>query len=79
MNAVPVSTTNFRWNSSVNFWTNRSKVTKLVIPPVVLGSFGTTLGTFQIEEGKSATQIVGTDAPDKEGLVVLGDAEPSSR
>ena len=76
MNAVPVSTTNFRWNSSVNFWTNRSKVTKLVIPPVVLGSFGTTLGTFQIEEGKSATQIVGTDAPDKEGLVVLGDAEP---
>jgi TonB-linked SusC/RagA family outer membrane protein len=76
LNAVPVATKDFRWNSTVNFWLNRSKVTKLVIPPVVLGSFGTSLGTFQIEEGKSATQIVGTDAPDKEGVVVLGDAEP---
>ena len=41
-----------------------------------LGSFGTSLGSFQIEEGKSATQIVGNDAPAQEGLVVLGDQEP---
>jgi hypothetical protein len=39
---------------------------------VVLGSFGTSLGTFYIEEGKSATQIVGTDAPAKEGLGCVG-------
>lgn len=76
MKAQPVATKNIKWNTSVNFWLNRSKVTKLTIPPVILGSFGTSLGSFQIEEGKSATQIVGTDAPDREGLVVLGNQEP---
>jgi len=76
LTAQPVSSRNFTWNTSVNYWFNRSEVTKLTIPPVVLGSFGTSLGTFYIEEGKSATQIVGTDAPDKEGLVALGNSEP---
>lgn len=76
LTAQPVSSKNFTWNTSVNYWFNRSEVTKLTIPPVVLGSFGTSLGTFYIEEGKSATQIVGTDAPAKEGLVVLGNGEP---
>ena len=76
MNAQPISTKNIKWNTTVNFWLNRSKVTRLIIPPVVLGSFGTSLGSFYIEEGKSATQIVGTDAPDHDGLVVLGDQEP---
>lgn len=76
LTAQPVSSKNFTWNTSVNYWFNRSKVTRLDIPPVILGSFGTSLGTFYIEEGKSATQIVGTDAPAKEGLVVLGNTEP---
>jgi len=78
MNARPVSTGNVTWTSSVSFWLNRSRVTRLSIPPVVLGSFGTTLGTFQIEQGKSATQIVGVDAPNQpKGTVVqLGDQEP---
>jgi TonB-linked SusC/RagA family outer membrane protein len=85
MNAQPVSSKNIKWNTTVNFWLNRSKVTKLVIPPVVLGSFGTTLGSFQIEQGKSATQIVGiypVDDPDNPGqqkvggVKVWGDQEP---
>ena len=77
LNARPVSTKNITWSSSVNFWFNRSKVTRLEIPPVILGSFGTSLGSFQIEEGKSATQIVGTDAPaHTSGLIVLGNQEP---
>lgn len=76
VNAQPIASKNVKWTTSVNFWLNRSKVTQLSIPPVVLGSFGTSLGSFYIEEGKSATQIVGTDAPSHEGLVVLGDAEP---
>ncbi|MES1218353.1 MAG: TonB-dependent receptor, partial [Bacteroidota bacterium] len=78
MNAQPVTLRNVKWTTSVNFWFNRSKVTKLTIPPVILGSFGTTLGTFQIEEGKSATQIVGVNAPTvAKGVVVpLGDQEP---
>ncbi len=77
LRAVPVSSKNVKWNTSVNFWFNRSKVTRLDIPPVVLGSFGTSLGTFQIEEGKSATQIVGTNAPDQTGVVPLGNTEPN--
>lgn len=77
INAQPISTSTIKWTSTVNFWFNRSKVTRLSIPPVILGSFGTSLGTFQIEQGKSATQIVGTDAPGHpSGLLVLGDQEP---
>jgi len=76
MNARPVAAKNFKWSTSLNFWFNRSEVTRLTIPPVILGSFGTSLGSFRIEQGKSATQIVGTDAPGKTGLVVLGNQEP---
>jgi TonB-dependent starch-binding outer membrane protein SusC len=76
LNARPISSKNIKWTSSVNFWFNRSNVTRLSIPPVILGSFGTSLGTFQIEKGKSATQIIGSDAPSHTGLVVLGNQEP---
>lgn len=78
VNAQPITLQNVKWTTSVNFWFNRSKVTKLTIPPVILGSFGTTLGTFRIEEGKSATQIVGTNAPTtpKDEIVALGNQEP---
>jgi TonB-dependent starch-binding outer membrane protein SusC len=74
MNARPVNTRNVRWTTTVNFWSNRSKITKLNIDPVQLGVFGTTLGTFNIQEGRTATQIVGIDGAN--GVVKLGDAEP---
>ncbi len=73
MNAIPVQSKNVTWNTSVNFWLNRSKVTRLIIPPIPQGSFGYVLGSFQIEQGKSATQIVGLNGM---GVGVLGDAEP---
>ena len=74
MNARPVESNNIVWNTSVNFWLNRSKVTKLIVPPVQLGSTGgVMLGTYQIEQGKSATQIVGLNG---HGVGPLGDAEP---
>ncbi len=74
MNARPVQSRNIVWNTSLNFWLNRSKVTTLNVPPVQLGSVGgVLLGTFQIEQGKSATQIVGLNG---HGVGVLGDAEP---
>jgi TonB-linked SusC/RagA family outer membrane protein len=73
LNAVPVQNRNISWNTSVNFWLNRSKVTRLIIPPIPQGAFGYVLGSFQIEEGKSATQIVGLNG---NGVGVLGDAEP---
>jgi TonB-linked SusC/RagA family outer membrane protein len=63
LNILPVNTSRFRWNSSVNFWTNWSEVTDLPVPPfdVSGGGFGTSLGQYRIEEGQSATQIVGSD------------------
>lgn len=74
MNARPVQSKNITWNTSVNFWTNRSLVTKFIIPPVPQGSFGFVLGSFMIQQGKSATQILGLDGTG--GVSKLGDAEP---
>ncbi|MBS1600236.1 MAG: SusC/RagA family TonB-linked outer membrane protein [Bacteroidetes bacterium] len=75
MNAQPVSTKNIRWNTSVNFWLNRSLVTRLTIPPVPQGAFGLVIGAFQIQEGKSATQILGIGGPGG-GIATWGDQEP---
>jgi len=75
MNARPVQTRNVTWNTSLNFWLNRSLVTKLTIPSVPQGSFGYVLGSFQIQQGKTATQILGLDGTG--GVSKLGDAEPT--
>ncbi|MBO9634665.1 MAG: TonB-dependent receptor, partial [Chitinophagaceae bacterium] len=75
LNATPVSQKDFRWTTTANFWFNRSMVTKLKIDPVVLGVFGTSLGSFQIEEGRPATQIVG-NAGSPDNVVPIGDIEP---
>jgi TonB-linked SusC/RagA family outer membrane protein len=75
MSARPVQTKNITWNTSVNFWLNRSLVTTLTIPAVPQGSFGYVLGSFQIQQGQSATQIVGLDGTG--GVSKLGDAEPT--
>ncbi|MBC8046242.1 MAG: SusC/RagA family TonB-linked outer membrane protein [Fimbriimonadaceae bacterium] len=54
-----IRTEKLNWYSKINFWMNRSEVTRLDIPEFAVGSFGTTLGTFYIQEGASATQLVG--------------------
>ncbi len=74
LNADVFQNDNFEWNTGVLFFTNTSEVTRLDVDPFNLGGFGTGLGTFRIEEGKSVTQIVGNDI--NGNLVVLGDAEP---
>ena len=65
----PVQRSDLTWLFRTTYFQNRSKITELPIPTFQTGGFGTSLGAFQIEEGKSATQIIGT-----EGLV--GDAAP---
>jgi TonB-linked SusC/RagA family outer membrane protein len=75
MNARLIATKNISWNTSVNFWLNRSLITQLTIPSVPQGSFGYVLGSFQIQQGKSATQILGLDGTG--GVSKLGDAEPA--
>jgi TonB-linked SusC/RagA family outer membrane protein len=65
----PFRTRDASWLFRTTFALNRSKITHLSVPTFQTGGFGTSLGTFQIEEGKSATQIAG-----REGVV--GDAYP---
>jgi TonB-linked SusC/RagA family outer membrane protein len=74
LNARPVTTRNITWNTTFNFWLNRSLVTRLITPPTPQGSFGYVLGTYQIQQGASATQILGLSPT---GIVKWGDAEPT--
>jgi TonB-linked SusC/RagA family outer membrane protein len=71
----------FGWTSSATFALNRSKVTDLPVPAFLTGGFGTALGAFRIEEGASATQIVGNVRDANGNLVVqkIGDTEPTFR
>ena len=74
LNLNPVNTESVSWLSSINFSKNETKITKLTVPSFVAGGFGTSLGIFRIEEGQSATQIVGN--LDTGGSGKLGDANP---
>jgi len=68
------------WTTRGVFTMNRSKITSLPVPPfdITIAGFGTGLGAFRIEKGKSATQIVGT--VDADGTVKqVGDGEPDFR
>jgi hypothetical protein len=78
--ATPIQRDNFGWNTRTTFYTTKSTVENLPVPSFRTGAFGSTsLGVFQIEEGKSATQIVGYDGEDADGNLIerqLGDATP---
>lgn len=70
------------WNTGINFWKNQSEVTRLDVPAFNIGGFAASLGQYRIQEGKSATQIVGTYEegctdcdPDGDGFKVYGNAE----
>jgi len=57
------------WIVRSTFFSYRPVIVKLPVPAFQVGGFGTALGAFQVEEGKSATQIVGNEG-------VVGDATP---
>ena len=65
----PVRAADVNWILRSTFYLNRSKIVELPVPAFNTGGFGTSLGAFRIEQGKSATQIVGTEGP-------VGDANP---
>jgi outer membrane receptor protein involved in Fe transport len=79
----PVRAAGIEWLTRTIFSLNRSKITELPVPKFETGGFGTGLGLFQIEKGKSATQIVGSQGlkPDMTCCEVkpLGDGEPDFR
>ncbi|MFN2431863.1 MAG: SusC/RagA family TonB-linked outer membrane protein [Gemmatimonadota bacterium] len=79
LSATPVLNDDVNWLFRTVFFSNESEVTDLPVPAFEAGGFGTALGSFRIEEGESATQIVGTNGTDAAGAVIiekLGDAQP---
>jgi TonB-linked SusC/RagA family outer membrane protein len=65
----PIRHPDFNWLFRTTFFRNRATVVELPVPAFLTGGFGVSLGAFQIEQGKSATQIIGTEG-------VVGDATP---
>lgn len=67
-----------QWVLGTTYFSSRSKIVDLPVPPFRVGGFGTALGAFEIAEGASATQIVGNDSlPDGSRVVrKIGDANP---
>ena len=79
---TPVKTDKWEWVSNTTFALNRSTVTSMPVPAFTVGGFGTSLGAFRIEEGASATQIIGR-VPRADGtccdIKKIGDTEPDFR
>jgi TonB-linked SusC/RagA family outer membrane protein len=65
----PIQTRDVTWLFRTSFFANRSKITRLSVPTFQTGGFALSLGTFQLEEDSSATQIFGTEGK-------VGDATP---
>ncbi len=78
LNLVPIQSANIDWLFRTTFFRSRSKILELPVPGFRVGGFGTSLGSFEIEEGASPTQIVGNDTlPDGSRVVrKIGDANP---
>jgi TonB-dependent starch-binding outer membrane protein SusC len=72
-----LNTKKIGWDVSVNWWKNQSEITRLDVPTFPLGGFAASLGQYQIELGKSATQIVGSfkNTDGTSGIKVYGNAE----
>jgi TonB-dependent starch-binding outer membrane protein SusC len=79
LQAQPLRRWGATWDSRTTFYTTKSTIEDLPVPSFRTGAFGSTsLGVFQIEEGRSATQIVGRNGTSG-GVIVeeqLGDATP---
>lgn len=78
INLVPIQSPDAEWVFRTSFASTRSKITELPVPTFRGLGFGTALGSFQFEQGASATQIVGNDSlPDGSTVVrKIGDANP---
>lgn len=77
---VPIQRGTLTWNTRVNWGMNRSEITRLPVPAFLLGSFQ--VGAVRIEQGKSATQLIGNDTLPQSPRtlypngVVMGDGNP---
>lgn len=59
LNLNPIQTTAFSWTSNTTFTRNRNRILSLTVPAFTpTGGFSERFGTYKIQEGYSATQIV---------------------
>lgn len=76
LRTIPVNNAQMRWSSNINFWKNRSEVSALTVPAFDPGgSFGSTYGTFFVQNNATATQIVAV-VDDAGTTAKVGDTEP---
>lgn len=81
---VPVRKSNFVWNSSTQFWFNRSLVTRLKVPEIDLNpGFGAFYGTTYFAQGESPTRWYGrpridpTKLDTRANLTRYGESQPT--
>jgi TonB-linked SusC/RagA family outer membrane protein len=76
LGGTPVQARNIRWNTNINWWQNRSKITRLIIPEKATAATGFgAFGTQRLRLGNSPSQWYGT--PNVNGLpTAYEDAQP---
>lgn len=57
---TPVQASNFSWTTQLQYWTNRSKITRLEIPNTTVGSGFSIYGRNQLRLGESPTRWYGS-------------------
>jgi TonB-linked SusC/RagA family outer membrane protein len=67
-----VNTQSFQWIFRTTYFLDRSEIKELPVPSFRTGGFGTSLGSFQIEVGESATQIVTNLGKNPDGSQIVG-------
>ena len=75
----PIQSRDVNWIFRTTFFANRAKIIRLAVPTFQTGGFALSLGTFQIEQDSSPTQIFGGVGTDAEGNLIagkVGDANP---
>ena len=80
LGGYPIQGPRLGWNTRLNYGMNRSLITSLPVPAFLIGA--PQVGAVRIEEGKSATQLIGNDTLPQAGgrvvvPVVMGDGSPS--
>jgi TonB-dependent starch-binding outer membrane protein SusC len=77
---IPIQRGSLTWNTRINWGMNRSEITNLPVPAFLLGTFQ--VGAVRIEQGKSATQLIGNDTLPRSPRtlypngVLMGDGNP---
>ncbi len=80
LNAFPLRASqsgDLTWNTRLTFALNRDRVTKLPIPPFILGT-SVEAGAVRISEGRSASQLIGNDTVAVAGVCPSHAVDPSA-